>query len=259
MVTWLLGDPLGRTFLVLPIFTIAMFVFGAARFWMRRQPDPVIAPSLHAIVVVGVLAAWFIGRPGAGSVVSDRLGVGPVVATAVIVVPAAIGVYLLELWVSERLVRVGRHTADHSRIRPLEQLQLVSAGLAGGGLADRSIAMTTPMRATEAFDVVVEISRRPKQFLALSVVTATAEELLYRVAMLDGLVETRGAVVAVLIQATAYAANHLPFGVAAFIGKLVLGTLLGATVVATGSVVVALIGHGFFQFFVYRRIRRLDS
>ena len=264
MVSWLVGDPVGRTFLVLPIFSACMLAFGAVRAGLRRSPSPLVAPVLHAAVVVGVLVAWCAGAAGAGGLVDERLGLGLAATVAVVAVgPGAAATYLAELWISDRVGELRRRWSTGTPARSIEQLQLVSAGLAagaagGGGGGSGVAALTNPMRSAEAFDVVRRISRRPGWFLAISLVTATAEELLYRVAMLDGVATSHGAAVAVVVQAAAYAANHLPFGVPAFVGKLVLGVLLGVVVVATGSVVPALVGHGCFQFLVYRRLRRLD-
>lgn len=254
---WLLADPLGRTFGVLPVFTAVMLALGVARGRHRDDLVRQAAPPLYALVAGAILVAAAVAVPGpggGGDRLLDGLAIGwpalAVLAVGVALVPA---VYLAELAASDGWLG----WQDRRRRRDPGGSTLDGLVLPGGVGAS---LLRGPMDAGEAFTTVREISRQPVWFAVLSVVTAAVEELLYRGLMLS-LLDDAGVLLvgAVAVQALVYAANHLPFGVPAFLGKLIAGLLFGALAAATGSVVPALGAHLALQVLVWRRLRRADT
>ena len=83
---------------------------------------------------------------------------------------------------------------------------------------------------------------------ALAVNAGVVEELLFRLAMpalIFGV--TRSAVAAVVGSLLVFALLHVYQGVAGIVGALVIGTLLMAVYLATGSILVAIVVHALFD------------
>ena len=83
---------------------------------------------------------------------------------------------------------------------------------------------------------------------ALAVNAGVVEELLFRLAMpalIFGV--TRSAVAAVVGSLLVFALLHVYQGVAGIVGALVIGTLLMAIYLATGSILVAIVVHALFD------------
>lgn len=248
---WLIDDPLGRTFLVFPLFAASMLTLSLAR---GRYPEDRIrhaAPILYVAMVWAVLL--YAGRGYPWSAAVDLLGAmlnptGRALLFAVLSLAAVPVLYLFELAAADRWLswREGRRSRSWGRSFVIP-------------IGADTIELGSPMDASEAFDTVREISRRPWWFACLSVVTAGGEELLYRGLMFEQLRD--GSLVfagVVAVQSAAYALNHLPFGVPAFVGKFAVGVVLAALVVAANSLYPAVIAHLGLQVLVWRRLRRSD-
>jgi membrane protease YdiL (CAAX protease family) len=83
---------------------------------------------------------------------------------------------------------------------------------------------------------------------ALAINAGVVEELLFRLALpalVFGL--TRSAVAAVVVSIVVFAMLHVYQGVAGIVGALVIGTLLMAVYLATGSILVAIVVHALFD------------
>jgi len=83
---------------------------------------------------------------------------------------------------------------------------------------------------------------------ALAINAGVVEELLFRLALpalVFGL--TRSAVAAVVVSIVVFALLHVYQGVAGIVGALVIGTLLMAVYLATGSILVAIVVHALFD------------
>lgn len=196
-----------------------------------------LAPALYAATVTAaaVTAAVLTGADPErlGLWQGDRLllpeapwAAGPVVGSAVVcgAVAGAAG-YLGELFLAHRRVRTAE-AADGARTgAPGTRAAGTWAGSPGG-------------------------------LLALGLVTAFAEEVLFRGYLLTGL---RGAVplwAALALQAVLFGAHHASFGLRAVPAKAVHGFVWGVLTVASGSLLPAVAAHLVFQFLACRRLVR---
>lgn len=267
MPPWLFDGELWKLFMVFPVFSAFVALVTGLRLTFRLVIPPWVMPAGYALAL-GAVLTWWGSADTAASVTLLRSALRPsplgLVAAAVLA-PLVVAVYLMELWMADKLsfrLGVGRTETlvDRARGRAstvVEQLADMSAiGMGGGPLPGQMSLMPS---ADDAFAAVTAVSRKPGLFMLLSVATATLEELLYRVGMLDGLRAVSVIGVAVVTQSVAYGVNHLAFGAVAVVSKIMLGIAFGLAVVITGSVIPALLGHLWFQFLVWRRIRRVDE
>jgi membrane protease YdiL (CAAX protease family) len=249
---WLLGDPLGRTFLVFPFFAAVMLALSLAR---GLYPESVIrhaAPILYVLMVWAVLlyAAQQFPFADAVDLLGRRLSLEPKgLGAAFLGIAAVPFLYLLELAIADRWLswREGRRSRNWGRSFVLP-------------IGTDTIEVGSPMDAREAFDTVREIGRKPLYFACLSVATAVGEELLYRGLMLEQL--RAGSILmagVIAVQSLAYAVNHLPFGVPAFVGKFAVGLVFGFLVVVGDSLYPVILAHLLLQVLVWRRLRRSDA
>lgn len=249
---WLIDDPLGRTFLVFPLFAAAMIGMSLSRSLYAEDIVRRFAPVVYLLILWAVLlhAARAYPLQRATNLLSELLEVMPLVIAVTIgglaLVPV---VYLLELALAHKWLswREGR------RARILGRSVVVPVGTS-------TVELHTPMDADESFALVQEMSRKPVWFGLFSIVVAIGEELLYRGLMFEQLRDLGSLSIAggVAIQAGAYALNHVPFGVAAFIGKFFAGLAFCALVLVSGSLYPAVAAHLLLQLLVWRRLRRLD-
>jgi len=122
-----------------------------------------------------------------------------------------------------------------------------------GALPPELMAADLPTRA-ETMDDVAETARSAPRYWTLSVVTVLAEEAFFRVAAPVALL-TAGEplAVALLLPAALYALNHIGFGMASVLGKLLLGIVLGAGAWAAGALLVSVPVHLMYQAMVRRQ------
>lgn len=120
----------------------------------------------------------------------------------------------------------------------------------GGGTQRRGRGESAGMRAAGAW------AGSPRSLLGLGLVTAVAEEVLFRGYLLTGL---RGAVplgAALVLQALLFGVHHASFGLRAVPAKAVHGLVWGALAVFAGTLLPALAAHLVFQFLACRRMAR---
>lgn len=112
---------------------------------------------------------------------------------------------------------------------------------------------------SESMKGVAAIARRPGLFLAVSVLSATGEELLFRGAMLSGLAWHLPAVAAGMLglQAVLFAGTHVAFGWRTMLGKVLLGLALGLGAAFAGLLLGALLPHLAYQVRVLAQFRPL--
>lgn len=268
MIEWAFSDPTGRLFAVFPLFSLFIFAIAGVKMLRPVTTPPWLEAVIYVSVLVSVLFWWAIYPSDWRGVVRAAVEINPaVVGTAIGLMPLVALVYLGELWLSDWRNRnrtsslgsdkggpIGRRVS--STVRQLQDASLIGLGLPASG--DSSVSVL-PTSSVDAIDTVRVVSRSPGLFAAISLGSAVAEELVYRGAMMDGLRASTGVLVALAVQTLAYAANHLAFGAPAVVGKLILGLLLGSTVVAVSSVWPALVGHLWFQYLVWRRLRKVDA
>lgn len=110
--------------------------------------------------------------------------------------------------------------------------------------------------AEESIGGVAATARRPVLFGALTLWTAVGEEILYRgVVLLVCVPLGLDPWLALVLQASFYAGNHLAFGPSALIGKLLLGLVLGGATLLSGSVLPGMVVHVGYQVLVWRQFR----
>jgi len=255
---WSLADPLTRTFLTFPIFTALVFISAGWRFSRGFTWPPVFMPALYGVTVLSVLALWAdaMGTRAAGDLMTTGWALTlPVAAATVALILLTPVLHFAELAAGAFRERV----VAWFSARGSERLAAFRSGASLLVIPDMGVAPPAPMTRAEAFDAARVISRSPATFAAISVITAIAEELLYRGAMLYLLGQHLDASLAVAIQAMAYALNHVAFGVTAVVSKLLFGAVLGVSVVLADSLVPAIAAHCLFQFLVWRRFRKLDA
>lgn len=96
----------------------------------------------------------------------------------------------------------------------------------------------------------------PRALLALGLVTAAAEEVLFRGYLLEGLRDVMPLWAALVLQAVLFGAHHASFGLRAVPAKTVHGLVWGGLAVAAGTLLPALTAHLVFQFLACRRMAR---
>jgi membrane protease YdiL (CAAX protease family) len=226
---------------VLPGFGLLLFLVSAplAR-WGRSVTPARVAPPLY----VGVLAAATVlavlhtgGQPDQFGLVAPELAGLPVALAAAAMLLAglagALVTYLGELWLVSRL---------RTRRRGGPGVAGTPAGTpAGDGSAMRAVRSWLP---------------NPGWFLAVGVLTAVLEELLWRGYLLTGLRDAIWLLPAVALQAALFGLNHLPFGGRHMLAKAGSGLVWGLLVVGFGSVLVGLVAHLGFQVLAARRLWR---
>jgi membrane protease YdiL (CAAX protease family) len=94
------------------------------------------------------------------------------------------------------------------------------------------------------------------RFAALALVTAVAEELLFRGAVLDSVAVARGALIAVVVSSVIFGLHHVSFGLPAILGKSVAGALWAGLMLLSELILVPILSHLAFQGLVSRRMRR---
>jgi membrane protease YdiL (CAAX protease family) len=114
----------------------------------------------------------------------------------------------------------------------------------GGTVAGPAVVAGVVAVVVGVAGVVAVLARPALGVLAPGLVTAAAQELVFRGAVLGLLVEAgAGAVTAVGVVALAFTATRLPRGGRAAAAALVAGVVLGAVTLAVGSVLVAVALH----------------
>lgn len=97
---------------------------------------------------------------------------------------------------------------------------------------------------------------RPRALLALGLLTALAEEVLFRGYLLTGLRGSLALWAALTLQAAVFAVHHASFGLRAVPAKALHGLVWGALAVAGGALLPAVAAHAVFQILVCRRLTR---
>ncbi|MBN0046443.1 CPBP family intramembrane metalloprotease [Streptomyces actuosus] len=97
---------------------------------------------------------------------------------------------------------------------------------------------------------------RPAGLLALGLLTALAEEVLFRGYLLAGLRHSLALWAALIVQAAVFAVHHASFGLRAVPAKAAHGLVWGALTAAAGTLLPAVAAHVVFQVLVCRRLTR---
>lgn len=216
-----MGPAMLTAIMVMPAYGVTLFVLN-------------LVPTHWAAAIVRQ-AAWVYGIFVAGGalvasqVTSARIGLSVPLAPAALLAlllagPCAYVVYFTELFASTKL-------------RP-------------------SVLPDFGPDIESASGAVAEVAGHAKSFIALAVLTAVAEEVLFRGIVLPETAEDHGYAVALLATAAVFAFHHAVFGVPAVIGKSVAGLLWGGLSIGAGTIAPALLSHLTFQGLVYRRMRR---
>ena len=100
---------------------------------------------------------------------------------------------------------------------------------------------------------------RRERFGAVAAITAVAEEILFRGAVLAFLLDARSVLAAVAVSSLVFGLHHIAFGAPAVAGKAVAGALWATSMIATGLLIFPLLCHLLFQLLVYRRLVRTRS
>jgi len=217
-----------------------VFVFGLGHFW-PRIPAPLV------VVVLGIAASGFLSLQNAGVSVLGIIPAGlpaPILPDITLVGklwPGAMGIALMAFVES---IAAGRAFARHGETRPNANRELFALGLAnlaggffrslpsGGGTSQTAVNYKAGAR-TQLAEVITAmlvlaallfiaplIGLMPKATLAAIVVAATV-----------GLLSPRGFIAILRVHRTEFW-----WGVAAFVGVVILGTLQGILVAVAISV-----------------------
>jgi membrane protease YdiL (CAAX protease family) len=176
-----------------------------------------------AFLVAAVVAAGVLGLLDPGRLLEPASAVRWLAALA-LAAPAALAVYLFELMIASR------------RRRP---------GLAIGML----------MR--DAGESVAALSGRPAGWWAIAVITAFAEEILFRGVLLGTVGAEYGVIAGVAVCAVVFGLHHIAFGAAAVAGMSVGGAAWAGLAVLGGGIAAAAASHLCFQALVWRRQQRV--
>jgi membrane protease YdiL (CAAX protease family) len=220
--------PLAVAIAVIPSFGVLLYVAGIAA---RRSQLALALVTRHAAIVYTTMLCAAVVVLAVGGVlpldalVDPGLAAWRVALGLALVVPCAVAPYLVELLLSSRLAGRGG---------PLE---------AGALLPD-------------AGDSVEAVAVSRTRFGAVALLTAVAEELLFRGAVLHSLVDTRGLLVAVALTSLVFGLHHVSFGLAAVLGKAVAGVTWALLMVLSGLLLVPILAHLLFQALVLRRMNR---
>lgn len=228
---------------VLPTLLLPLSMLGAATMMLAlrqkwRRAIPIVSPVLLGVSCFAT-AFWVLAaiRPRVVPSVfgADWFAVAGLTLATILAGGVA---FAGEKWLSLRLARRRSRT-----------------GRSIGALPPSLAFIQVPSR-DESFRAVRSLAAKPAQFIALTLLTVTTEELLYRYVILlvcvpAGL-EPLGALA---IQGVLYSLNHLAFGIPAIVGKLCLGLILGVSTLLASSVIPALVAHFCYQFLVARQFR----
>jgi uncharacterized protein len=131
------------------------------------------------------------------------------------------------------------------RMIPAGSLAAWSAGLVAGGLLVIAAARAAGARETALLGYLLPETRREKiAFAGLSVTAGICEELVFRGFMLVALHTATGSLLlAVLVSSGAFGVVHAYQQAAGAARAAVLGALLALSVVATGSILPAVLAH----------------
>ncbi|MBE0010093.1 MULTISPECIES: CPBP family intramembrane glutamic endopeptidase [unclassified Arthrobacter] len=122
-----------------------------------------------------------------------------------------------------------------------------------GALPAELLALNLPERA-ETMSEVGRTAARPGRYWSVSLLAVAGEESLFRVAMPVVLVLLGFPVwVAIVVPAALYAVNHIGFGLASVLGKLLFGVVLGCGAWAAGALFVSAPIHLLYQSWVRRQ------
>ena len=223
-----------------------------------------LAPVLYAGIVAAaaLIAAALTGfDPRAlGLWAREPLGTGGglLLGAAVVggAVAGAVG-YIGELMLSQRVLTrrfAGPPGAGDPAVRPgggpAAHTDTPPATAAGRAAPRPARGEAAGMRAAGAW------ASSPRGLLALGLVTAVAEEVLFRGYLLTGLREAVPLGAALVLQALLFGVHHASFGLSAVPAKAVHGLVWGALTVAAGTLLPALTAHLVFQFLACRRMTR---
>ncbi|WP_314145876.1 type II CAAX prenyl endopeptidase Rce1 family protein [uncultured Leifsonia sp.] len=225
--------------LLAPTATLGLLVLGMGSFakgW--RSALPVISPLLlGAVCASGAWAIW---------ASLDHVGIwwftdDPTLVTAATVcgVVGAFAAFRAEKALSRMLFELRRRMH-----REKDEIALPA-----------SLRIVDTPSPTESLNEIRRMARRPGLFAFLTAWTTVAEELFYRGAVLLISVPLGlDPVLGLVVQAFFYALNHIAFGLPALIGKLILGLLLGAVTLWSGSLIPAFTAHAAFQALVWKQV-----
>ena len=223
--------PLAVAIAVLPSFGVLLYLAGLVA---HRSQMAFALVTRHAAIVyttilcAGVLVLAVGGMLPLAALVDPDLSAWRVALGLALVVPCALAPYLAELYLSSCLAGRGG---------PLEAGALVP----------------------DAADSVEAVATSRTRFGAIAVLTAVAEELLFRGAVLHSLVDERGLLVAVALTSLVFGLHHVSFGLAAVLGKAVAGATWALLMVLSGLLLVPILAHLLFQALVLRRMNRRPS
>lgn len=243
---------------LLPSFAIGLFVIARLQPSIGGSPGQVMsqyAPHVYAgfiVLAVVIAAAWTgldaerLGLTAPSIFGSSRLGLAAVLPIGVFV---AVALFFAELLAASADIR--RSPSSRSR-------STSGRGQAGAGsddLAPALVAATRPNSAS-AVQSVRALVNQPLLFGLIAVVTAVGEEILFRGLFLGSLREAIPVAAALVLQAAMFGANHVSFGVRNIFTKALGGLSWGLLTIGFGTILAAALSHGFFQYLVFRRMRR---
>jgi membrane protease YdiL (CAAX protease family) len=212
---------------LLPVLGVLMFSLRRYVAWTSRFTMN-LAYRDAALVYVGVLCVglaivWNIGAMPLRAFVYPGPSPWWIALALLLIAPSAVAPYWLELAVSRAL---------RGRSR-----------LAASGLA-------------HARESATALGTGPIRFALVAVVTAVAEEALFRGAVLYEVTTSRGPLLALVAVSVVFGLHHMSFGLPAIAGKMLAGALWGMLMLLSGCIVVPLAAHLLFQLLVYRRMSR---
>lgn len=221
-------SPLTVAIAVIPSFGILLYVVGLVQ---DRSRLAVALVTRHAAIVytttlcAGVLVLVVGDAFPREALVYPELSPWHVALGLALVVPCAVAPYLVELYLSSRLAGRGG---------PLE---------AGALLPD-------------AGDSTKAVAASRVRFGAVAALTAVAEELLFRGAVLHSLADARGPLLAVAVTSLVFGLHHVSFGLASVLGKTVAGVAWALLMAFSGLLLVPILSHLLYQALVLHRMNR---
>lgn len=221
--------------------TTVLVMFAFPR---QRRRIPLLVPLVLGVTCAAVALVGLAGSGASaasvlmGTPLADRIG-WPAWLGAVTGLMAGLGGAAAAFGAEQALLRSRRPAAAAIPALPL-----------GGSTVD------LPGRA-ESMAGVARVASAPGLFLAVSAISATGEELLFRGSMLAAPPWHSVGSVALLVglQAVLFAGTHVAFGWRTVLAKVLLGLALGLGALLGGLVVGALVPHLAYQARVLAQFR----
>ncbi|MDN5586683.1 MAG: CPBP family intramembrane glutamic endopeptidase [Brevibacterium aurantiacum] len=231
--------------LSLSLWSIPMIALGATTVvcvWLlpRLRPNlPVIAPVALGLACLGVSVAM-----------SPRFELNSLLTGV-----SDLSLHFLWQFPSAVFIAVG--VGGLSFVLERKLLSLKRSSTEDDGVPPALQGYNVPSR-EESMQGIAGVASRPLVFFLLTTVTVVGEETLFRGLFLTyafGQSAAQFALV-IVVQAVLYAFTHIAFGPSTVLSKAVLGIGLGVGAYFAG-IVVAIIGHSVYQYWVYQQFAPL--